>query len=98
MELWNLEIIVPTPHNTPIIMWGTNKIFQVTKPFEHKYGKNKFIKRDFTFASPFKRVLGPNLNRIKSFRHVVQENVLGGSSMIGFPLSIIDLERDMPRI
>ena len=33
-----------------------------------------------------------------TFKHVVHENVVGGSSMIRFPLVIADSEHDMPGI
>ena len=35
---------------------------------------------------------------MESDKHVVHKNVVGGSSMIGFPLVIAVSERDMPGI
>ena len=32
------------------------------------------------------------------YKHVVHENEVNGSSMVGFPLLIADFERDMPGI
>lgn len=36
----NFKILVPTPENTPINMWGTDKNLIVLRPFEHRFCKN----------------------------------------------------------
>ena len=34
-------------------MWGTDKNFYVSRPFEHRYGENKFSNREVCFAAHF---------------------------------------------
>ena len=44
---WILKILVPTPHNTHINMWGTDKNFFGPRSFEHRKRKNKISKKYF---------------------------------------------------
>ena len=48
----NLKILVPTPHNTLVIMWGRDKNFQVLMIFQLKIAKTKFYLLRFFFSHP----------------------------------------------
>ena len=41
----DLKIIVPTPHNTPIIMKARDKNFYDPRSFEHRNQENKISKK-----------------------------------------------------
>ena len=49
----NLKILVPTPYNTIVIMWGKDKNFQVFMMYELRNCKNKISLAKFldAFAS-----------------------------------------------
>ena len=49
----NLKIIVPTTHNTLVIMWGRDKNFQVSIMYKLRKRKNKILLGQFLFYSPF---------------------------------------------
>ena len=42
-NIYNLKILVPTPHNTLVIMWGWDKNFPVSMIFEVRNSKNKIL-------------------------------------------------------
>ena len=48
----NLEILVPTPHKTLVIMWGRDKNFQVLMIFELLNHKNKMSLTKVFIAHP----------------------------------------------
>ena len=58
-----LKIIVPTPHNTPITMWGRDKDFYNPRSFEHRNHENKISKRIF-FATHVMYILTKTQNVI----------------------------------
>ena len=43
----NFKIPVTAPHNTPIIMWGSDKNLKVLRLLKHKYREHEISKREF---------------------------------------------------
>jgi hypothetical protein len=62
----NFKILVPTPHITPMIMWGTEKNLKLLSPFEQRHRKNKISNREF-FC---------NILYITIFRRIFHENFI----------------------
>ena len=52
-----LEILVPTPQNTLVIMWGWDKNFWVSMIFQLINRENKISLSEFFFDSPFKSMV-----------------------------------------
>jgi hypothetical protein len=48
-----MKFVVPTPHNTLLIMWGRDKNFQVSSIYEMRNCKNKISLGQVLFYSPF---------------------------------------------
>ena len=55
----NNTIVVPTPHNTLVIMWGRDKNFQVLMMYELLNRENKILLIKVFYYSPFKNEIQP---------------------------------------